>query len=1010
VPPERVVVWIPTRDHGWELEPAHPHEPRWIGGGLRTLHELAVAIAAIGRGVEMRGVVHPPTLEELSDAAGARPDLPDHPRPLTSADTVIVPEGIDDPAIHARLALSPARVIVMLLGPPGLVGWPFTPGWAPQDPLTVEMDAVARPEHFQGAAALGHELWTHSPALQAAAERAGVGCRFIGNGRPGAFPDPPAAKDIDLVTLRDNRWAQLADPVGRQLAERGVDWLALPQSGNERVLEAFGRARILLHPCRVEGYSRIGCEARAMGAVPVVLDSNVYAVGLDAAGGAVAVGTPAEMADAVTSLLEDRARLAGLADTAMATARRQVEWEPYLRRVDTALSAPAEDAGRGARAALGVALREAEAPVPRAHVEPPREQPAAERRQLERSLAVLNDALTEDRARLERHKLWLDAVNDSISWRLTAPLRRGRSGSLLASGLEAASRALDRHRRETTGATLASNGDWPPPGFFAEPCGRVDRPSPEELVARAPVRLLGWCLFPGSATARVDVVVGGGAAAQARLATERPDVAELTDHPGAPSCGFELLVDLGQVAAEAGTVTIETVAHAVDGRRLRLDPLTLTLAGAPTMNGAGEHGLRLRKRQLGRSNGNPRRPVRVLAFSHQLGIGGASLYLCELIERLTETREFEFHVVSPEDGPLRDELEIAGTPVQLTNGAALETVVRYEGNQAELGAWAAARGFDVALVNTLGSFPGADLAARLGIPAIWSIHESFDPDHFWAAAYPPGTPPAYVRGRAEEALARAEALVFPAEATARLFARHAAPDRLITLPYGIELPAIDAARRLGDPGEARRRLGIDADATVILCLGTIEPRKSQTMLVQAFEQIADRHASATLLLVGKTGPGWSAPYVAGLEDHLRRSPLAERVRVEPISDDPYLFHSIADLHVCASDLESLPRSIVEAMAFETPVLSTDVFGVGELIEDRRTGFLCPPRDAAALARALDRVLSADPAELRSVARAGARLVRERHDPARQAARMADLLRGVRPDQVAPRPSLSPAHG
>ncbi len=152
---------------------------------------------------------------------------------------------------------------------------------------------------------------------------------------------------------------------------------------------------------------------------------------------------------------------------------------------------------------------------------------------------------------------------------------------------------------------------------------------------------------------------------------------------------------------------------------------------------------------------------------------------------------------------------------------------------------------------------------------------------------------------------------------------------------------------------------------------------------------------------GKTGTGWTSHYVAGLEEYLARSPaLASRVRVEPISDDPFMFHSIADLLVCASDVESLPRSIVEAMAFETPVLSTDVFGVGELIDDRRSGFLTATRDATALARDLDAVLGLAPEQRRSVASEAAKRVRERHDPARRAAEMGDLLRGLAADPVA----------
>jgi len=45
---------------------------------------------------------------------------------------------------------------------------------------------------------------------------------------------------------------------------------------------------------------------------------------------------------------------------------------------------------------------------------------------------------------------------------------------------------------------------------------------------------------------------------------------------------------------------------------------------------------------------------------------------------------------------------------------------------------------------------------------------------------------------------------------------------------------------------------------------------------------------------------------------------------------------MADLLLCASDIESLPRSILEAMAFELPVVSTDAFGIADLIDDGRT--------------------------------------------------------------------------
>jgi glycosyltransferase involved in cell wall biosynthesis len=374
-----------------------------------------------------------------------------------------------------------------------------------------------------------------------------------------------------------------------------------------------------------------------------------------------------------------------------------------------------------------------------------------------------------------------------------------------------------------------------------------------------------------------------------------------------------------------------------------------------------------------------------------LAHGGASLYLLELLRRLTEDHGFECELVGLADGPLRPLFEKAGVPVHLTDGFPVATLERYEGNVAELVAWAAAGQFDAVLVNTLGSFVGGDLAGRLGIPALWAVHESFPLALFWHTAYEAGTLHPYTRARAEGALAQAAAVVFPAEATRQLYLGAADPARLTAIPYGVELEDMG---RAPDRTQARRLLGIDPDAQLVLCLGSIEARKSQAMLATAFARIAERHPRAQLALVGATDHAYCADYLAALREFAARAGLEGRIRIEPVTDDPYSWHAAADVVACASDIESLPRVIVEAMVFGTPVLSTRVFGVPELIEDGRTGYLCDVRDAASLADGLERVLGAPAAELGELTRAAALHVRARHDPVAYTDTMATLIAGL----------------
>jgi len=81
---------------------------------------------------------------------------------------------------------------------------------------------------------------------------------------------------------------------------------------------------------------------------------------------------------------------------------------------------------------------------------------------------------------------------------------------------------------------------------------------------------------------------------------------------------------------------------------------------------------------------------------------------------------------------------------------------------------------------------------------------------------------------------------------------------------------------------------------------------------------------------------------------------------------------------------------VEAMRLGTPVVSTTVSGIPELVIDGETGLLVPPRDAPALAAALARLL--DDAALRERLAAGAaRHVRREFDLAANTARLKALL-------------------
>jgi hypothetical protein len=334
----------------WELAASRLVSRTWIHGGERSLYELAVAAAAMGHDVELRGEISQADLRDLGQAAGAMPAVGMGPRRPAPDDLVIVPEGWTEPLQYARLALSSARAVLLLLAPPGLFGWPFLRDWSPLHPREAAMESVDRPESFRAMSAMGFELWADSAGLAEAARRAGVECVEIGHGSPLAMPEP-AERTYDVVTVDANRWATEARWVAARL---DASHLIIHETRHSDLQRELGRAKILIWPSRVEGRARIPAEARASGTVPVALRSNRFGESLEESRGAIVVDSLEQMPAAAAGLLASPGRLEHLSSSALRTAGDENAWDVFVKKLDEALSrVPPPDPAREARAGMG---------------------------------------------------------------------------------------------------------------------------------------------------------------------------------------------------------------------------------------------------------------------------------------------------------------------------------------------------------------------------------------------------------------------------------------------------------------------------------------------------------------------------------------------------------------------------------------------------------------------------------------------------------------------------------
>ena len=177
------------------------------------------------------------------------------------------------------------------------------------------------------------------------------------------------------------------------------------------------------------------------------------------------------------------------------------------------------------------------------------------------------------------------------------------------------------------------------------------------------------------------------------------------------------------------------------------------------------------------------------------------------------------------------------------------------------------------------------------------------------------------------------------------------PARLRIAPHGpllMDQPALSKEA-------ARARLGLPADGPIILFAGLIERYKGLDDLIAAFVLLAREHDAAHLVVAGR--PNVS---LAGARAALDRADLTARTRF----DARFLPDADLAAYLCAADIVALPYRatttsgiLMAARRFACPVVATTTGDLGVLIQDRVNGLLVPPRDPAALASRLGRLLA-----------------------------------------------------
>jgi glycosyltransferase involved in cell wall biosynthesis len=151
--------------------------------------------------------------------------------------------------------------------------------------------------------------------------------------------------------------------------------------------------------------------------------------------------------------------------------------------------------------------------------------------------------------------------------------------------------------------------------------------------------------------------------------------------------------------------------------------------------------------------------------------------------------------------------------------------------------------------------------------------------------------------------------------------------------------------------EAEVRTEFDAvGRPLVVTVGRYVAEKNQALLLEALA-LLDRPIRGLVVGYG--------PRKEELRARTAELGLGETVTVTGERNDAPDLIAAADVFALSSSSEALPLVVIEAMAVGTPVVSTNVGGIADVVADGQTGLLVPSGDAPALAAAIARVLDED---------------------------------------------------
>ena len=331
---------------------------------------------------------------------------------------------------------------------------------------------------------------------------------------------------------------------------------------------------------------------------------------------------------------------------------------------------------------------------------------------------------------------------------------------------------------------------------------------------------------------------------------------------------------------------------------------------------------------------------------------GADKVLLELIKGL-DSKEFEAHVILPNDGVLVEALRQVGAQVSVLdypilrrkyfNPKGIADYIRsYNFYAKQIALYAREHSIDMVHNNTAAVLEGIYLKRKLKLPLIWHVHEII-------------VKPKAISDFINMLMGRyADKIVTVSQAVANHIKQSPfIKDSQVEVIYnGVD----NVVYYPMDASSIREKFDIAQDALVIGMIGRVNAIKGQNDFIEAVEPLLEKNEQAVAFLAGGVFPGeeWR---LEELDKRIASSSVVSQIHRIDYYDKTSELYNMFDIFVLPSiKPDSLPTVVLEAMACSKPVVGYNNGGIAEMVVDDKSGCLVKPNRPQELSNAISLLL------------------------------------------------------